>query len=101
MREEGKGEAQIDASRSLRCNVLKMRRYHKPRGGFDSRSEDQRGPDGQGGPGPYDCLTVVRPASLDPATVRHKGLKQRCDSRRRMRKGRRELSWRCGLGFIY
>lgn len=33
---------------------------------------------GRGGPGPYDCLAVVRPASLDPATVRHKGLKQRC-----------------------
>lgn len=63
--------------RSLRCNVLKMRRYHKPRG---SSTADQRigvALMGRGEPGPYDCLTVVTLASLNPAAVRHKGLEQR------------------------
>lgn len=64
---------------------------------------------GRGGPGPYDCLTVVTPASLNPATIRHKGLKQRCyDSSKHGAAHARGTAgslagaffWRCGLGFI-
>lgn len=43
--EEGRERRRSTQERSLRCNVLKMRRYHKPSGGFfDSRSEGSERP---------------------------------------------------------